>query len=83
MKKINIFCAKDQEITEHEASIDQNGEFLFECLTKDCGRFLKLPLDFPSESLEEYLANHHDVNLGQVSLEEQEKKLDEMLSNLE
>ena len=77
-----IFCAKCQTVTEHKVSVDGNGEFLFECQTADCGRFIKLPADFPGETIEDYMTAHQEANTGQVSIEDQEKKLAEMLTNL-
>jgi len=75
----DIFCAKCQVITPHKCSIDGNGEFLFECqnVVNDipCDRFLKLPADHPAESFDEYFEKHKQANEGQISIEEQEKKL--------
>lgn len=70
-----IFCAKDQEETPHAASVDGNGEFVFTCTTPDCGRFVKLPADVTPEDAQAYFAAHKESNVGQVSLEEQERKL--------
>jgi uncharacterized Zn finger protein len=75
----DIFCAKEQKVTSHKASVDGNGEFLFECETPDCGRFIKFPADTTPEQFDIYIKAHEESNTGQVSLEEQEKKLAELL----
>lgn len=92
-KVLDIFCTRCQEVTEHVASLDHNGEYLFHCTAKSVEdpknpnatvyhHFLKLPADFPTEKMEEYFATHMEHNQGQVIVEEQEKKLASVLDNL-
>lgn len=71
----NIFCAKEQIVTAHTGKVDANGELLFECTTPDCGRFLKVSADVDPATFDDIVANHEEQNKGQVSVEEQEKKL--------
>lgn len=73
----DIFCTKEQKVTAHEASLTPTGEFLFTCTTEDCGRFIKFPAD--TENLDELLTAHEYANTGQVSIEAQEKKLEELI----
>lgn len=90
----NIFCTKEQKVTEHKASINADGEFVFTCTTvvvpaeldakgkvvkqaELCGRFVKLPAS--TTDFESALAVHEEANKGQVSVEEQEKKLADFL----
>lgn len=70
MKTKNIFCANEQEVTEHVVTIDNNGEFVFTC---DCGRFIKLPGDIKKDELKEALEAHKASNEGQLTVEEVEK----------
>lgn len=73
----NIFCAKEQKVTEHKASLSTDGEFVFTCQSEGCGRFIKFPST--TTDLNEAIAKHEEANTGQVSLEDQEKKLDDFL----
>ena len=75
----DIFCTKEQKVTQHTGTIDANGEFLFSCLTEDCGRFIKFPASTTKEEFETLIKAHQEKNAGQVSIEEQEKKLKEIL----
>lgn len=75
----DIFCTKEQKVTQHIGTIDANGEFLFSCLTEDCGRFIKFPATTTKEEFETLINVHQEQNTGQVSLEEQEKKLKEIV----
>lgn len=45
MEKITLFCARCEVLTQHSLRTDHNEEFVAECLTSDCGRFLKFPKD--------------------------------------
>ena len=38
-----IFCTKCNQETAHKGYVDNNGEFVFSCQTKDCGVFVKFP----------------------------------------
>jgi hypothetical protein len=73
----DVFCTKEQKVTEHKASLSPDGEFVFTCQTEGCGRFIKFPAD--TENLDELLVTHEEVNTGQVSIEAQEKKLADFL----
>lgn len=86
----DIFCARCQMITPHSGVVDVNGEYLFTCTNviteatdKDeavvCDRFIKYPADISKEDFETKLVEHEEQNVGQVSLEEQEKKLLELV----
>lgn len=74
----NIFCANEQKLTPHKATVDANGEYVFTCA---CGRFLKLPAD--TKDFEKVFAVHEKANTGQVSIEAQEKKLAELMEEVE
>lgn len=76
MKK--LFCANEQSVTEHQASLSPDGEFVFTCA---CGRFVKFPAD--AENIEELIAKHEETNKGQVSIEAQEAKLAALLKSVE
>lgn len=82
----DIFCAKCQAITPHKGEVDQNGEFIFYCqnVVDDvaCDRFLKFPSDVTVESFNSLIEQHHEANVGQVSLEKQEEKLTTLLDQL-
>ena len=79
MRTKDIFCANEQLVTTHDASVDSNGEFVFTCQT--CGRFVKLPADLEPAQMEELLAKHEEANTGQVSIEASEKTLDALLGS--
>ncbi len=74
-----IFCAKEQKVTLHRGAVDSNGEFVFACQTPDCGRFVKFPADVTPEAFNKLLIAHEAQNKGQVSIEQQERKLAELL----
>lgn len=61
--KKQIFCANCQAQTEHDCSVDKNGELLCLCV---CGRFLKAPLFDHPDKLVAFFAAHHKENAGQV-----------------
>lgn len=90
----NIFCVKEQAVTEHKASLSPDGEFVFTCQSEVtpaevddkgkvikkailCGRFVKFPAN--TEDLNEAVKAHELANVGQVTVEEQEKKLADFL----
>jgi len=75
--KKTVFCANCQAQTEHDCSPDKHGEVVFTCA---CGRFLKAPLFDHPDKLTEYLAAHHQANVGQVQTDtsaEEQAKFDE------
>jgi len=74
-----LFCAKEQLITNHEGSVDSNGEFVFTCITKGCNSFLKFPASVSPKDFKVLLEKHEAANKGQVSVEIQEKKLKELM----
>lgn len=76
MKTKKAFCANCQEITEQAVSVDNNGEYLFEC---ECGRFIKFPADV---DIKEALKRHEEVNKGQISQAEIDKANEEKLANI-
>jgi len=76
----HLFCARCQAITEHAGSVDMNGEFVFRCQTESCDRFIKFPSDIDATAFNELALKHKAANEGQVSLEEQEARLDTILS---
>jgi len=80
----NLFCAKCQAVTAHEGERDLNGEFVFHCKNVvnevPCDRFIKLPADTTPEQFDVYAAAHQASNEGQVSMEEQDKKLEAILA---
>lgn len=82
--KKDIFCAKCQEVTSHSAVVDPNGEYIFYCTNVidgvECDRFLKLPATTTKEDFKSQLAVHEESNVGQVSIEAQEKALAEMMA---
>lgn len=76
MKTKNIFCPKCQLETPHTAEVDGNGEYVFTCATEDCGRFLKLPAEVSTAEEANAIFEARKVqNEGQVSVEDQDKKL--------
>lgn len=76
----DMFCVKEQKVTSHKGSVDHNGEFLFECQTDGCDRFVKFPADTDPAAFEETLVKHEAANAGQISLEGQEIKLAELIA---
>lgn len=88
MIKKDIFCSRCQEVTSHKGEIDSNGEYLFTCTNvisnpdEDvvvCDRFIKYPADITRKEFESKVVEHHEQNVGQISLEEQQKKLLELV----
>jgi hypothetical protein len=78
IKTKDLFCAKEQEVTPHKVAVDMNGDFLFACESEGCDRFVKFPGDLSPDELEQRMADHHENNAGQVSLEDQSKKLENL-----
>lgn len=72
----NAFCANEQAITPHEVSLEINGELLLTC---GCGRFIKFPVGLEASGIDEYLKKHEEHNTGQVSIEAQEKIIEDLI----
>lgn len=83
-QKKDIFCAKCQGVTSHRGEVDQNGEYVFYCTNVidgvECDRFFKLPATTTTEEFKAQLTVHEESNVGQVSIEAQEKALAEMMA---
>jgi RNase P subunit RPR2 len=76
-KTKEAFCAQCQDLTTHTATIDANGELVLTC---GCGRFIKVPgHNLTAESLNDFLAAHHEANEGQVSAEAQDEANQDLL----
>jgi hypothetical protein len=80
MKTKLAFCAAEQTETEHEVTIDENGEFLFTC---ECGRFFKLSGDLDKDGIKEALVKHQEQNQGQLTVEAIEAANEEKLALLD
>ena len=80
MKTKKVFCAAEQEITEHVVSINDNGEYVFTC---ECGRFIKFPGGMEASALSDALKAHKEANEGQVSKDVLEAELAAKLELLE
>jgi hypothetical protein len=74
----DIFCTREQKLTAHAGSLAPNGEIVFKCQTESCGRFIKFPVG--ATNIEELLKKHQEVNTGEVSIEDQEKKLKDLIA---
>ena len=79
----NAFCTKEQETTQHKVSLDTNGDFVFTCQTKDCERFFKLAGSTETKDIDGLLKKEEEANKGQISVEEQEKKLAQITGEAE
>ena len=79
MKTRDIFCTNEQEITEHEVSIDNNGEFLLTC---KCDEFIKLPGDLNKAEINQAIKENEKENEGKVTLEFLTKINEEKLKNI-
>lgn len=81
MKEVikDIFCAKEQKITPHKGVVDHNGEFVFYCTSEGCDRFKKFPAGTTPEKFTEMIKKHEEQNQGQISIEEQNKKLEALI----
>ncbi len=80
MQKTRLaFCANEQIEVNHTVTIDNNGEYLFEC---DCGRFFKLAGNLDKAGIKEALSIHKASNLGQVTQELIEAENAEKLKNI-
>lgn len=77
-KQVTLFCAIDQKDMKHEATVDQNGDYVFVCV--ECKGFTKVPGD--TKNLETYFAQIKKDNEGQVSLEQAEREMEEKLARL-
>lgn len=67
------FCAAEQADTEHEITVDANGEIVLTCTSVvdevACGRFVKFAAGLTVDQIVELMAKHKDANAGQVSIE--------------
>jgi len=79
MKTRDIFCTNEQKLTEHEVSIDNNGEFLLTC---ECGEFIKLPGDLNKAEIDQAIKENEKENEGKVTLEVLTKINEEKLKNI-
>lgn len=79
MKTRKAFCTNEQTQTDHTVTVDNNGEFVFEC---SCGRFFKLPAELDKDGINDALKAHENSNKGQISLEELERVNAEKLENI-
>lgn len=91
----DIFCTKCQEVTPHTGKVDNNGEFVFTCTavmvpnprageTKDTPKevghaFIKFPGNMAPEDIEAKIEENQVVNEGEVSIEDQENKLNTLM----
>jgi hypothetical protein len=66
-----VFCANCQADTDHDATIDQNGDLVLTCA---CGRSIKFPAAFDAEQVDEAIAAHKAANEGQISIDKQLEK---------
>lgn len=87
IKTIKVFCAREQQETDHILDIDGNGEIILTCTSDPdasgiCGRFLKYPKETDIGTLKTHLENHKKANEGQVSLEESERHKKELIDGL-
>lgn len=74
---VPIFCANEQTETDHTATIDHNGEYVFTC---ECGRFIKVAGD---ADIKAALEDHAYHNEGQISAAQIEAENEEKLSVLD
>lgn len=80
MKTKDVFCANCQDVTEHTAEVDTNGELVFTC---ECGRFIKVPTEgLSKDKLDNLLEAHQTANEGQMSAEAVEKAKQDVLNKL-
>lgn len=70
-----IFCANDQQVIPHILDVDNDGAITAEC--SECGRVLKFATTDPHD-LNKMIADHFDVNQGQVTLDSIDELLDEI-----
>lgn len=75
----DIFCSNCQKITQHKGAIDNNGEFVFTCQIDNCGSFLKFPASTSKTEFEELIKKNEEANKGQISIAEQEERLETLL----
>jgi len=76
-KTLKIFCAGEQELTDHTATIDQNGEWLFTC--EQCARVLKYSASMTSDEVKAAFIAHQVANEGQLT----QAVIDAKISQLE
>lgn len=78
VKTITIFCAKCQADTAQTGVVDLNGELIFTCTV--CGGFIKVPAKMTVEEIRALFVAHKEANVGQVSIQESEDTLDELMN---
>lgn len=76
-----MFDASTQKISEHEVTVDGNGEYVITSL--ESGRFTKLPSTLTADELNKYIQEHNVGNTDQVSMEQIETKAAEMVDELQ
>lgn len=81
MKTVDAFDAKLQAVVTHVVTVDGNGEFLFQSTESDA--FFKLPATEDKEELMGLIERHEEANTGQISVEGQEKLLEELFGDVE
>lgn len=76
-----LFCANEQQVTDHSAVIDQNQDMVLTCSV--CERAIKFPTEgMTREDLDAAIQAHQDANQGQVSQAAQDAQNDELLQSL-
>lgn len=75
-----IFCANDQTEKVHELYFGAL-ELVAECTV--CHRVLKFPAGLSREKFDALLEKHKNANLGQVTQESIDKKLEELADPVE
>jgi hypothetical protein len=77
-----IYCANEQEETEQELFMDDNGETVAVCSV--CGRALKFPASVnKKKEFNDLLAKHKDANKGQVGKVKQKQAIKELADRVE
>lgn len=74
MKTKKIFCANCQEVTDHNLSL---GTDELHCTCAICERLVKFPSG-NKEELNALIKAHKEANVGQVTQESLDKKLEEL-----
>ncbi len=59
-----VFCADCQQMMDHDATVDGNGDLNLTCPT--CERVLKFPSGIDASQLDELVSEHESANDGQV-----------------
>lgn len=79
MKTREAFCTIEQKDTEHEVTIDANGDYVLTC---PCGSFFKLPGTNDKKANDAALESHKAENEGKITLAALEKINEEKLKNI-